>query len=120
MSHTTRPPVPLSHFLDLVHQHGSLQQARIASAEAHLVMNGRVPHRFIILRLERNGYEPIWLRMDRLRSRERGAFRFIAAGATTLANDQVCFFGPRYEYVLTAMVRSNSQQIRAPCAKVAR
>lgn len=51
-----------------------------------------VHHRFIILRLERDDNKVIWLRIDRRRDKSQGMLGFIAAGATSPANDEVSAF----------------------------
>lgn len=67
-----------------------MQQAEIVAAEGYKQWTGQVVHRFIVLELSRAKRKPIWLRIDRRKARETSAFRFLAAGGTTPANDTVC------------------------------
>lgn len=90
LNHSADPRIPLRELLDVISRHRSLQHAQIVRADAYQGFNGQVIHRFIILELERDGRQKIWLRIDR--GREKGSVRkFLAEGATSLAADRVSF-----------------------------
>lgn len=90
LNHSADPRIPLRDLLDIINRHRSLQHAQIVRADSYQGFNGQVIHRFIILELERDGRQKIWLRIDR--GRKRGSVRkFFAQGATSLAADQVSF-----------------------------
>lgn len=80
----------LAHLIHLINNYTALQYATIKSTEcyAHHIALG-IPHRFLILELERPGKKTIWLRMDRMRSRTVSTTSFLRGGATTQANDIV-------------------------------
>lgn len=83
------PTIPLTSLLDVLSRHRSLQEARIVQADSYQQFNGRVVHRFIILELEREGRQKIWLRIDRLRNESTGLFSFVANGARAPSDDRV-------------------------------
>jgi hypothetical protein len=74
--------LPLEEFGDLIREHRSLQKAEILSTETHCKMNGPVPHRFLLLKLRREGSKDLWLRLDRRRDRNVPLLRFAATLAT--------------------------------------
>lgn len=86
------PTMPLRDLLDVIERHRSLQHARIVCAQSYQRFNGRVTHRFIILELEREGRQQIWLRIDRGRVESEGLLRFVRRGAIGDADDRVCYF----------------------------
>ena len=92
----------LTELCDVINRHRSLQNASIVSAEGYCRSIGRtgIVHRFIVLELERDGRQRIWLRIDRQRGRESPII-FIARVATSPANDQV------NSYNLTIFVPAN-------------
>ena len=92
----------LTELCDVINRHRSLQNASIVSAEGYCRSIGRtrIVHRFIVLELERDGRQRIWLRIDRQRGREN-PIMFIARIATSPANDQV------NSYKLTIFVPAN-------------
>lgn len=83
--------ISLHDLFDVINRHRSLQHARILQADSYQKSNGRVTHRFIVLELERDGRERIWLRVDRRRDQNEGMLNFLARGAISPANDQVSF-----------------------------
>lgn len=84
------PTIPLRHLLDIINRHRSLQEAHIVRVDAYRRFNGQVVHRFIILELERENRQKIWLRIDR--KREKGKIlKFLAERGSGLANDRVSF-----------------------------
>lgn len=75
---------------DYIRDHKSLSNATILSASTYTQRTSIiVKHRFLILHLRRNKKTDIWLRLDRLRSRELAAFSFVIAGGEVGANDIV-------------------------------
>lgn len=82
----------LVELLEVIRRHRSLQDARIVCAEAYKQWNGRVMHRFIILELEREGREQIWLRIERGREKGQSLLNFLARRATARADDQVSLY----------------------------
>lgn len=76
---------------DVIHRHRSLQHARIISAEGYKTTNGVVVHRYLVLELERDGRQPIWLRIDRRIAENENPIRFLVTGGRSSANDEVCF-----------------------------
>ena len=80
----------LTELCDVINRHRSLQNASIVSAEGYRRSIGYtgIVHRFIVLELERDGRQRIWLRIERQRGREN-PIMFIARLATSPANDQV-------------------------------
>jgi hypothetical protein len=82
--------LPLSQLCELVDSHHSLQRAETISSEAYTERVGAVIHRFLIMEIRREGKKPIWLRLERTRSRSVGVVEFLRAGASTPANDVVC------------------------------
>lgn len=91
LDHSVDPRIPLRGLLEVIERHRSLQHARIIRADAYQGFTGQVVHRFIILELERDGRQPIWLRIDRGREKGQSVRRFLAEGATAVAADQVSF-----------------------------
>jgi len=67
----------------------SLQSAQIVSIEGYLQMIGVVPHRFLVIHLQREGRKDAWLRLDRRTDSSVGTMRLIARGGRTKANDLV-------------------------------
>lgn len=74
---------------DVISKHRSLQAAQIVKLEAYKRFSGGVTHRYIVLELEREGRQQVWLRVDRRRYKEENMIRFIARGTRSRANDQV-------------------------------
>lgn len=83
------PTISLSSLLDVISRHRSLQNARIVQADSYQQFNGRVVHRFIILELERDERQKIWLRIDRRRDESTGLLRFVANRARAASDDRV-------------------------------
>lgn len=83
------PTISLSSLLEVIARHRSLQDARIIRADSYQKFNGRVVHRFIILELERDERQTIWLRIDRRRDESKGILDFVANGATAPSDDRV-------------------------------
>lgn len=83
------PTISLSLLLDVIARHRSLQDARIIRADSYQKFNGRVVHRFIILELERDERQKIWLRIDRRRDESTGLLSFVANRATAPSDDRV-------------------------------
>lgn len=82
------PTIPLHSLLDVIKRHPSLQDARIVQADSY--RRAKLPrHRFIILQLEREGRDQIWLRIDRRRDKTRGFANFALNAGTSPANDRV-------------------------------
>lgn len=80
----------LQHLCSLIATHTSLQHATIVSSECYWEnIAFRIVHRFLIFELAREGKKPIWLRVDRRRSRTASTFEFIYAGGSTPSNDTV-------------------------------
>ena len=77
-----------------------MQLADIVSTEGYSKWTGTVVHRFLVLELCRVGRKPIWLRIDRQRAQDVNALRFLAARATTPANDTVGIRAYRLDIVL--------------------
>lgn len=73
----------------IVDEHRSMQLAEIVATEGYSEWTGTVVHRFLILELQRVGRKSIWLRIDRQRAQDVSALRFLAARASTPANDTV-------------------------------
>ena len=90
VTHGSNHTLNLTELCDTINRHRSLQNASIVSAEGYCRSIGHtgIVHRFIILELERDGRQRIWLRIDRRRGRE-SPMRFITRVATSPANDQV-------------------------------
>lgn len=84
------PTIPLHILLDVIKRHRSLQEARIVQADSYR-NSGPAQHRFIVLQLERDGRDQIWLRIDRRRDRKRSLLNFAINGGTTPANDRVSY-----------------------------
>jgi hypothetical protein len=82
-------PLPLSQLCELVDCHRSLQRAETISSEAYTERIGAVIHRFLVLELRREGKKPIWLRLERTRSKSVGVVEFLLARGSTPANDIV-------------------------------
>lgn len=89
LSNKSEPTVTLRALLDVINRHPSLQRARIVRADSYQKFTGRVTHRFIILELQREGRQTIWLRIDRERASDRSVLNFVANKGTSLANDRV-------------------------------
>lgn len=81
--------IPLHDLFHVINRHRSLQHARILQADSYKQWNGRVTHRFIVLELERDGREKIWLRIDRGRDPNGGFLHFFTHAGTAIANDEV-------------------------------
>lgn len=92
LEHGPDPTMPLRDLLNVIERHRSLQHARIVCAQSYQHFNGRVTHRFIILELEREGRQQIWLRIDRGRVESEGLLRFVRRGAIGDADDRVYHF----------------------------
>ena len=90
LTHGSNHTLNLTELCDVINQHRSLQNASIVSAEGYCRSIGRtgIVHRFIVLELERDGRQRIWLRIDRRRGNESPVM-FIARVATSPANDEV-------------------------------
>lgn len=82
--------MPLEVFCNYIAQHKSLRNATIVSTSSynqrvHLVIR----HRFLLLKLRREGKKDIWLRLDRLSSQKVNIIGFLASGGKTEAYDVV-------------------------------
>lgn len=84
------PTIPLHILLDVIKRHRSLQEARIVQADSYR-SSGPAQHRFIVLQLEREAREQIWLRIDRQRDMKRSLLNFALNVGTTPANDRVSY-----------------------------
>ena len=93
LNHGSNHTINLTELCDAINRHRSLQNASIVSAEGYCRSIGRtgIVHRFIVLELERDGRQRIWLRIDRQRGRV-SPITFIARIGTSPANDQVNFY----------------------------
>lgn len=80
--------IPLRSLLATIKRHRSLQDARIIRVDSYR-NNGPARHRFIILQLEREGRQQLWLRVDRRRDRRQSVLIFVLNAGTSLANDRV-------------------------------
>jgi hypothetical protein len=78
----------LSDLCKVIRKHRSLQHARIVAAEGYARSMGSVTHRFLLLKLERTGRRPIWLRIDRRRVKGN-MFRFISRMGISEPDDSV-------------------------------
>lgn len=82
------PTISLHTVLDVIKRHRSLQEARIIRVDSY--QNSVIPyHRFIILQLEREGREQIWLRIDRRRDKTWSLLNFALNAGKSPANDRV-------------------------------
>lgn len=84
----TDPTIPLRTLLDTIKRHRSLQDALIVRIDSYR-NSGPARHRFLILQLEREGRQQIWLRIDRRRDKSQGLLNFALNAGTSLANDRV-------------------------------
>lgn len=77
-----------------IKDHNSLSNGTILSASTYTQRTSLVvKHRFLLLHLRRKGKRDIWLRLDRLRSRDLAVLGFVFAGGQVEANDIVsCAF----------------------------
>lgn len=80
--------ISLRTLLDVIKRHRSLQEARIIQVDSYRNY-GPAHHRFIVLQLEREGREQIWLRIDRRRDKRRSVLNFTIDAGTSPANDRV-------------------------------
>lgn len=83
----------LEHLCDLIDAYPSLRDAEIVSSECHtqrirIVLNLTV-HRFLILELRRGEKKPIWIRLDRTRTKTVSDLDFVRAAGRIQANDTV-------------------------------
>ena len=71
LTHGSNHTLNLTELCDVINRHRSLQNASIVSAEGYCRSIGRtgIVHRFIVLELERDGRQRIWLCIDRQRGR---------------------------------------------------
>lgn len=105
------PTISLSSLLDVIARHRSLQDARIVRADSYQKFTGRVVHRFIILELERDERQKIWLRIDRRRDESTSLLSFITNRATAPSDDRVsgstnfCFLGAIAERIAGLALR---------------
>lgn len=80
----------LGQLCDFILKHPSLDSARINMCCSYLQRSALfIPHRFLILRLQRTGRRDVWLRLDRRRSAEVGLAAFSSELGVTRANDTV-------------------------------
>lgn len=108
----------LVELLEVIRRHRSLQDARIVCAEAYKLFNGRVVHRFIILELERDGRQQIWLRIERGREEGQSVLNFLARRATARADDQVSLYIQLYAYTIGLKeCRHGYRQTKAFCSR---
>lgn len=115
------PTIPLSSLLDVISRHRSLQHARIVQADSYHKFNGRVVHRFIVLELERDDRQTIWLRIDRRRDESLGLLSFVANRAKAQSDDRVsdclnftsCFVADGQQAWLSADKRLVSEGLSA-------
>lgn len=78
-SATSTHNLSITKFCSLVGTHRSLQRAEILSAECYTEPVGMLLHRFLVLELRIAGKEPIFVRIDRRRSREYSVHETIAS-----------------------------------------
>jgi len=78
----------LGELCEVIRKHRSLQHARIVAAEGYARSTGSITHRFLLLKLERTGRRPVWLRIDRQRVKGN-VIRFIARMGISEVNDAV-------------------------------
>jgi len=76
----------LSELCQLIQKYQSLQRTIITMTEGYSERSGTVIHRFLVLRLECEDGEPIWLRLDRRLGKAR---LFVLKSSVTRANDTV-------------------------------
>jgi len=76
----------LSELCHLIQERRSLQRTIITMTEGYSERSRTVVHRFLVLQLEREGKEPIWLRLDRRLGKARS---FVLKSSVTRANDTV-------------------------------
>lgn len=62
--------------------------AYISSVELHLE-SGRIPHRYLILQVQRNDERTLYIRLDRRRGRKEGFINFALPFSTSVASDEV-------------------------------
>ena len=79
----------MDEFCKLIRERRSLQRAEILLTETHCKMNGAIPHRFLLLKLHREGRKDLWLRLDRRRDRHVPFVFFAATFFATPAHDMV-------------------------------
>lgn len=84
------PTISLHSLLDVIKRHRSLQDARIVRVDSYR-NSGPAQHRFIVLQLEREGRQQIWLRIDRRRDKGQSLLLFAINGGTSPANDRVSY-----------------------------
>lgn len=73
-----------------IKDHKSLSNATILSTSTYSQRTSLlVKHRFLLLHLRRKGKSDVWLRLDRLRSRDLAMLGFVLAGGEVEANDIV-------------------------------
>lgn len=82
------PTISLRILLDVIKRHRSLQDARIVRVDSYR-NSGPAQHRFIVLQLEREERQQIWLRIDRRRDKTRSLLNFAINAGTSPANDRV-------------------------------
>lgn len=79
-----------------IRDHRSLSNALILSASTYTQRTSLIiKHRFLVLHLRRGHKTDIWLRLDRLRSRDLAVLGFVLAGGEAEANDIVSCFACR-------------------------
>lgn len=79
----------LAQLCQFIDSHRSLQTARIVSTSMYSERPLLVTHRFIVLRIERQGKKGLWARLDRRPSKSRGLRGLMLGGGKTPANDTV-------------------------------
>lgn len=82
------PTISLRTLLDVIKRHRSLQDARIVQIDSYR-NSGSAQHRFIILQLEREGRQQIWLRVDQQRDKRQSLLIFAIRAGKSSANDRV-------------------------------
>ena len=99
LSHKTQVPINGFHemstleFCDTVQRSRSLKSAKIMSIKGYLQMLGIIPHRFLVIHLQRDERKDAWLRLDRRTDRSVGTTRLIVQGGVTESNDTVRSLG---------------------------
>lgn len=79
-------------FCDHIKAHKSLSNATIVSASTYAVsIRLQVRHRFLLLRLRRDGKQGVWLRLDRLQSRGSAFAKLTLASGGIEVHDVVRF-----------------------------
>lgn len=80
----------LDDLTQLISKHTALYYATIECTECYAESIGLgISHRFLLMKLARQGKKSIWVRLDRRRSRVTSTMRFVRLGGLTEAHDTV-------------------------------